>query len=61
MLSEPGFWVMIGGAGLVAVGFVGLVFARNKQAATDPGSEPPAPQPQMPPVPKLLDSTRRKD
>jgi hypothetical protein len=54
-------WLMIAGAILIATGFLGLVFARNKEAATNPDSEPPAPRPQLPPLPSLLDSSRHKD
>ncbi len=49
------YWLMIAGAILIAMGFLGLVFTRNKQAATNPDSEPPVPRPQMPPLPNLLD------
>ena len=34
-------WLMIGGAILTAMGFLGLAFARNKEVATNPDSEPP--------------------
>ena len=54
-------WLMIAGAILIATGFLGLVFARNKEAATNPDSEPPVPRPQLPPLPSLLDSSRHKD
>jgi hypothetical protein len=60
MFSEPGFWMMIAGAVLVAFGFLGLVFAGNNRAAINPDSGDPVPRPQMPPVPKLLDSSRPK-
>jgi hypothetical protein len=53
-------WLMIGGASLIVVGFLGLAFTRNKQVTTDPES-PPEPRPRMAPLPKLLDSSRRKD
>jgi len=36
-------WLMIAGAILIAIGFLGLAFARNKEVATNPDSEPPAP------------------
>jgi hypothetical protein len=42
------------------MGFLGLVLTRNKNVATDPES-PPEPRPKMAPLPKLLDSSRRKD
>jgi hypothetical protein len=54
------YWLMIAGAILIAMGFLGLLFTRNKHAATDPDSEPPVPRPQMPPLPNLLDSSRHK-
>jgi hypothetical protein len=53
-------WLMIAGAILIAMGFLGLVFTRNKQAATNPDSEPPVLPPQMPPLPSLLDSSRHQ-
>jgi hypothetical protein len=53
-------WLMIAGAILVAMGFLGLVFTRNRQAATNPDSEPTVPHSQMPPLPKLLNSSRRR-
>jgi hypothetical protein len=37
-------WLMIAGAILIAMGFLGLAFARNKEVATNPDSEPPAPR-----------------
>jgi hypothetical protein len=53
-------WLMIAGAILAAMGFLGLVFTRNKQAVTNPDSESPVPPPQMPPLPSLVDSSRHK-
>jgi hypothetical protein len=53
-------WLMIAGAILVAMGFLGLVFTRNRQAATNPDSEPTVPHSQMPPLPRLLNSSRRR-
>jgi len=35
-------WLMIAGTILVAMGFLGLVFTRNRQAVTKPDSEPTA-------------------
>jgi hypothetical protein len=35
-------WLMIGGAILTTMGFLGLAFARNKEVATNPDSRPPA-------------------
>jgi hypothetical protein len=59
ILSSIGLphWLMIAGAALIAIGFVGLASIRNKEAAT---SEPPALRPQIPPLPKLLDSSSSK-
>jgi hypothetical protein len=55
-------WLMIGGAILIAMGFLGLAFTRNKKVATNnPDSEPPAPRSKMPPLPRLLDSSNRKE
>jgi hypothetical protein len=42
-------WLMIGGAILIAVGFLGLALVRNKEVATNSDSEPPAPRSKMPP------------
>jgi hypothetical protein len=53
-------WLMIAGAILIAIGFLGLVFTRNKQAATNPDSERHVPPRQMPPLPSLLDSSRHQ-
>ncbi|MGE9009794.1 hypothetical protein ACO2JO_14500 [Leptospira interrogans] len=52
-------WLMIAGAILVAIGFLGLVFVRNRQTANNPDSEP-VPRSQMPPLPSLLESSRDK-
>jgi hypothetical protein len=52
-------WLMIGGAILIAIGFLGLAFTRNKEVATNPDSEPPAPRSKMPPLP--LDSSSDKE
>jgi hypothetical protein len=35
-------WLMIGGAILTTMGFLGLAFSRNKKVATNPDSGPPA-------------------
>jgi hypothetical protein len=43
-------WLMIVGAVLVAIGCLGLVFVRNRQAANSPDPEP-EPRSQMPPLP----------
>ena len=40
-------WLMIAGVILIATGFFGLVFTRNKQAATNPDSEPRVPPPSI--------------
>jgi hypothetical protein len=53
-------WLMIGGASLIAMGFLGLAFTRHKEVASNPESQP-EPRPKMAPLPKLLDSSRRKD
>jgi hypothetical protein len=34
MLSEPGFWIIVAGGLLVAIGFIGFAFTRNRQSAT---------------------------
>jgi len=34
-------WLMIGGATLTTMGFLGLAFTRNKELATNPDSGPP--------------------
>jgi hypothetical protein len=52
-------WLMIGGAILIAMGFLGLAFTRNKEVATNPES-PPEPRPKMAPLPRLLDSSSHK-
>jgi hypothetical protein len=54
-------WLMIGGAILTAMGFLGVAFTRNKEVATNPDSEPPAPRSKMPPLPGLLDSSNHKE
>jgi hypothetical protein len=51
-------WLMIGGALLIAIGFLGLAFTRNKEVATNPDTEPPVPRSKMPSLPRLLDSSR---
>jgi hypothetical protein len=53
-------WPMIGGAILIAMGFLGLAFTRNKEVATNPDS-PPVPRPKMPPLPRLLDSSSHQE
>jgi hypothetical protein len=54
-------WLMIGGAILIVIGFLGLAFTRNKEVATTADSEPPAPRSKMPPLPRLLDSSSDKE
>jgi hypothetical protein len=54
-------WLMIGGAILIGMGFLGLAFTRDKEVATNPDSEPPAPRSRMPPLPTLLDSSNHKE
>jgi hypothetical protein len=51
-------WLMIAGAILIPMGFLGLAFTRNKEVATNPVSEPPTPRSKMPPLPTLLDSLK---
>jgi hypothetical protein len=51
-------WLMIGGAILAVMGFLGLAFTRNKEAAINPKS-PTEPRPKMAPLPRLLDSSSR--
>jgi hypothetical protein len=53
-------WLMIAGAILIAMGLLGLAFARNKEVATNPDSEPPAPRSKMPPLPRRLDSSSKE-
>jgi hypothetical protein len=53
-------WLMIGGAGLIAMGFLGLALTRNKEVTTNSESSP-EPRPKMAPLPRLLDSSRHKD
>jgi hypothetical protein len=60
LLSSVGlpYWLMIVGAVLIVIGFLGLAFTRNKKAVAP---QPPTSRPQMPPLPKLLDSSSRKN
>jgi hypothetical protein len=51
-------WLMIAGAVLIAVGLLGLAFIRNREAEIP---EPPSSHTRMPPLPKLLDSSSRKN
>jgi hypothetical protein len=53
-------WLVIAGAVLIAVGFLGLAFTRNNEVATNSDSEPPVPGSKMPPLPRLLDSSSHK-
>jgi len=58
-------WLMIAGAGLVAIGFIGLALARNRETATKSDSDDDSVESleqrlRMPPMPPLLDSSRRK-
>ena len=48
-------WLMIAGAVLVAIGFVGLQSARDGPTADYPA---PLPGPQLPSLPRLLDFLR---
>jgi hypothetical protein len=52
-------WLMIGGVGLIAMGFLGLAFIRGEEV-TPKHESLPEQRPKMPPLPKLLDSSRRK-
>jgi len=45
-------WLLIARTILVAMGFLGLVFTRNRQTATNPDSEPTASSSPMPPLPR---------
>jgi hypothetical protein len=60
LLSSIGLphWLMIVGVIFIATGFLGLAFTRDKKSAS---SESPASRPQMPPLPRLLDPSSRKD
>jgi hypothetical protein len=51
-------WLMIAGAALIAMGILGLALTRNKESATP---EQPLARHKMPPLPNLLDSSRRKN
>jgi hypothetical protein len=51
-------WLIIAGAILIVVSFIGLALTRNKEVAMNPDPEPPARRQQMPPVPRLLDSNK---
>jgi hypothetical protein len=61
---ELPYWLMITGALLVGAGFVGLAFNRERviETETDPVPDEPTAKlaQQMPPLPTLLDSTRKK-
>jgi hypothetical protein len=52
------YWLMIVGAIFIAAGFLDFAFTRDKKSAS---SESPASRPQMPPLPRLLDTSSRKD
>jgi len=60
LLSLP-HWLIIAGAILVAMGFVGLALTRNKEAGVNSHTGPPAPLRKMPPLPRLLESSRHED
>jgi hypothetical protein len=54
-------WLIIGGGLLVVAGSIGLALSRNMAVESDPPFDPePEPRQQMPPVPALLDSMRKK-
>jgi len=52
------YWLMVAGAVLVVVGFIGALVSGKKADEIDSSREEPAdaPRPQMPPLPSLLDS-----
>jgi hypothetical protein len=50
-------WLMIAGAIFVVIGILGLLLTRKSQAEDDPEST--VPRSQMPPIPKLVDSSER--
>jgi hypothetical protein len=54
-------WLIIAGAILIAVSFIGLALTRNKEVAMNPDPEPHTPRQQIPPVPRLLDSNKDND
>jgi hypothetical protein len=47
MLSEPGFWLIVAGALLVMVGFIGFAFSQmgNDREAHDADEEQQSPSP----------------
>ena len=49
-------WLLIAGTILVAMGFLGVVFTRNRQTATNPDSEPTASSSPIPPRPRRKNS-----
>jgi hypothetical protein len=53
-------WLMIVGASLIVIGFLGLAFTHNKKEAAINPESPPEPRPKMAPLPRLLDSSSRK-
>ncbi len=55
-------WLIIGGALLVVAGLIGLALSRNKAVESDPPREDSKPEhvKQMPPLPTLLNSERKK-
>jgi hypothetical protein len=53
--------LIIAGVVLVAMGFLGLVLARKKRAATNLVLEPRTQLPQMPQPPGSLEPSRRRD
>ena len=53
-------WLMIAGAILIAMGFLGLALTRNKEVEVDSHPEPPAPRQKMPPLPSLLYSSNHR-
>jgi hypothetical protein len=54
------YWLIIAGAGLIAIGFFGIASTRSKEKVEN--SDLPATTiTQMPPLPRLLDSSSRSD
>ena len=60
-VMELPHWLILAGTILVLMGFLGLAFSRNSRAASGSGSEPSSPGAQVPPMPSLLDTSRRKN
>ena len=61
VVAQIAAWVNNRGSCLVAMGFLGLVLARKKRAATNLVLEPRTQLPQMPQPPGSLEPPRRRD